>query len=331
MTKRPVLVVGCGSIGRRHIENLQNLGHRVVAYDPDPDRAAWVRKNLGCATSASLEQGLAENPLACWVCTPPHRHASVAESSFALGTPCFIEKPLTPDAASARALLRSARRRRVRAAVGYQLRNHPALVWIKHRMERKTWGSLLYLRAHLGQYLPDWRPWQDYRKSYTARRAMGGGILLDGSHEIDLTLWLAGDAASVFCTARRLSHLQIDVEDTASLQLEFRSGAFGEVHLDMISRAYRRGLELSFEEGTVVWDQPSSELRVYSPRSRRWTTRRFAVDSNSLYVREASEFLRLAAGRPSQSVSLEDGLRTLTVAEAAARSASSRRMERIRP
>lgn len=323
--KRPsVFVLGCGSIGRRHIANLRALGCRVTAFDPDPARAQWVRRNLGCETAASAELGLAAKPDAVWVCTPPHLHAAGAIPALRRAIPCFIEKPLAHDAASARSIIAAARGRS-RVAVGYQLRAHPALRWLKKTAGSGRFGRLLILRAHVGLYLPDWRPWQDYRRSYTARRSMGGGILLDASHELDLARWIAGEASTVFCSAKKVSRLKIDVEDVAALQLGFRSGAVGEVHLDMVSRAPRRGLEVTFENGTILWDWISGELRVYTARSKRWTTKRYSFDFNKLYIEEAVAFLRSSKA----SVSAADGLRTLKLVEAAAESARGRRMERI--
>lgn len=320
-----VVVVGCGSIGRRHIGNLQTLGRRVVAFDPDPSRSEWARKNLGCETVDALERALDARPSAVWVCTPPHVHADGAAAALERRIPCFIEKPLAHDLRAATRITAAAARRKTPVAVGYQLRFHPAMRWLKQAVTSGRYGRLMFLRAHVGQYLPDWRPWQDYRRSYTARRAMGGGILLDASHELDLARWLAGEAKTVYCRARKLSRLEIDVEDTAAVQLDFASGALGEVHLDMVSRAPRRGVELALEEATLLWDQPSRELRVYTARAKRWTARKYEFDFNELYVSEAAAFLRGSA----DSVSARDGAATLAVVAAAARSAQSNRLEKV--
>jgi predicted dehydrogenase len=329
--KQSVLVLGCGSIGRRHISNLRSLGCRVVAFDPDRERSAWVSKNLSCPVAASLEAGLDSRPDAVWICVPPRYHGDSALAALERGIPVFVEKPLAHDATTARAIAAAARRKKVPAAVGYQLRAHPALRGLANAAKAGRWGRLLGLRAQLGQYLPDWRPWQDYRDSYTARKALGGGIVLDGSHEIDLALWLAGPASSVYCSAKRVSRLEIDVEDLAALTLEFRSGAIGEIHLDMVSRAYRRGLELSFEKATVLWDWPSMELSAYSASSKKWARRKFELDFNTLYVDEARAFLRAVRGdRSAALVSADEGLATMAVVEAAARSAASGRKEIIR-
>jgi len=325
---KTVLVVGCGSIGRRHIGNLTKLGCRVTAFDPDASRARWAAGNLGCETVASLEEGLNRKPGAVWICTPPSLHAAVAVPALRRGVDCFIEKPLAHDLPSAGAIAAAAKRGRARVAVGYQLRAHPGLRWLKKTLDSGKWGRLLFLRAQLGQYLPDWRPWQDYRKSYTARRELGGGIILDGSHELDLALWLGGRAEAVYCRARRLSRLDVNVEDTAALTLDFADGALGEVHLDMVSRAYRRGLELSCERATVLWDQPTGTARVYSPKTKKWTVRRFELDYNDLYSLESAAFLK--KGAEPRAASLQEGRALLAAVDAAMKSARTGRRERIK-
>lgn len=324
--KKAVLVLGCGSIGRRHIRNLRLLGRRVLAYDPDIARRDWVRRELGCETVDDPRRALDNDLEATWICTPPHRHAQGARSALARGIPCFIEKPLAHNRTDGEALAALSRRSRTRAAVGYQLRWMPALRWIKKSLEAGRWGKLLHLRAYVGQYLPDWRPWQDYRKSYTADRSQGGGVLLDCSHEIDLCRWLAGEIREAYCRAERLSTLDIAVADTAELVLGFESGAMGSVHLDMISRGPRRGLEILATEATVIWDQPSFTVRIYSAKTRRWSEKRFPFDVNELYLEETRAFLRGSR----EIVDAADGARTLAVVEAAERSARTHRIEEVR-
>lgn len=324
-----VLVVGCGSIARRHAANLKRLGvKRVLAYDPDPSRAEHMRRELGCEPVGSVAAGLDARPGAAVICTPPAFHADAALAAIARGIPCFIEKPVAHTVAAAERVRRAAAGRRVPVVVGYQLRFHPAVAWIRRGLDEGRWGPLQYVRAQVGQYLPDWRPWQDYRKSYTARRALGGGILLDASHEIDLALHLAGPARSVFCAADRLSALKIDVEDTAEITLRFRGGAMGSVHLDMIRRAYDRSCQLLCRDGVVEWSYQDGLVREYRARSKKWTERSFTMDGNVMYLSEMRAFLAAArgAGR-AEAAGPEAGAAALRVVEAAKRSARSGRTQ----
>lgn len=315
--RAPVLVLGCGSIGRKHMANLKALGRRVVACDPDAERRGWVEKELGVDTTDSLESGLALAPEAVWICTPPNAHASTAARALRARRPTFVEKPLAHTLVSGRALVKAAGR--VPAAVGYQLRWHPALRWLKARLDSGAWGRLLFLRAEFGQYLPDWRPWQDFRRSYTARKALGGGILLDASHELDLVRWLGGEAKSVSCLAKRLS-LPVDVEDTAALLLELRSGAIAEVHLDMVQRGFRRGVLLGCEKATVEFALPASRVTVTKGRGRVFT-KDFPFDPNELYLSQTKAFLNGSKG----VVTPADALKTLELVEAARRSSRTGR------
>ncbi len=324
MSPAPILVLGCGSIGRRHIANLSALGRTVVAYDTAADRRAWVRKNLKVKTVDGIKEGLALGPAAAFVCTPPSAHAAPALLALEARIPVFLEKPLAATLKDGRKLAASCGK--IPAAVGYQLRFHPALRWIKSRLEDKAWGRLLFLRAEFGQYLPDWRPWQNFRRSYTARKSLGGGILLDASHELDMVRWLAGEARSVFCLAKRLA-LPVDVEDTAALLMELRSGAIAEVHLDMVQRGFRRGLLLSCERATVSFELPASRVTVVHGPGKS-VSKNFPFQSNDLYLAEAKAFLRRLGGPSADGlVSPADALKTLSLVEAARKSARTGRKE----
>lgn len=325
MSRAPILVLGCGSIGRRHISNLTALGRTVLAYDTAEDRRRWVREHLKVETVDSVAAGLARRPAAAFICTPPSAHAEPGLLALRSGVPAFIEKPLAAGLADGRKLAASGN---IPAAVGYQLRFHPALRWIKSRLDRKAWGRLLFLRAEFGQYLPDWRPWQNYRRSYTARKALGGGILLDASHELDLVRWLAGEARSVFCLAKRLA-LPVDVEDTAALLLEMRSGAIAEVHLDMVQRGFRRGLLLSCAEATVTFELPASRVTIATGPGKS-VVKNFPFQSNDLYLAQTKAFLRRLGDASSDGlVSPRDALKTLALVETARKSARTGRKERI--
>ncbi|MFA6316416.1 MAG: Gfo/Idh/MocA family oxidoreductase [Elusimicrobiota bacterium] len=326
-----VLVLGCGSIGRRHIGNLKKLGADVLAFDPDKACAAWVRKHLRVPTADTLEAGLEAKPDATWVCSPPSSHARLAVSALGRRIPCFIEKPIAHTLKDGKAIAAAVRRTRVPAFVGYQLRCEPAVQALRQRILTRSWGRLHFIRAQVGQYLPDWRPRQDFRRGYTARQDLGGGILLDASHEIDLSLFLAGEAESVYCQAGKLGGFGLDVEDTASLVLSHKNGAVSEVHLDMVSRAPRRTLELSFERATVVLDWLAETLAVYSASSRTWRKTRLKTHYSEHYRIEARSFLAAVRRPPRTAGFLEadSALETLAVVEAAKKSAATRRRERI--
>jgi predicted dehydrogenase len=226
-------------------------------------------------------------------------------------------------------IVKTAKRRGLVLAVGYNFRFHPGMRKVKERLESGLIGRVMWGRAIVGQYLPDWRPWQDYRKSYTARREMGGGIILDGSHELDYMRWLMGEVNSVLCFAGKLSSLEVNVEDSADILMRHEGGRVSNVHMDFIRRDYFRVCEIVGEEGTVRWSFPSGTVELYSARTKRWRMVYTGCDPNEMYVREMRCFIRCIQGKEAPLVDGEEGRKTLEVALAAKKSAASGRTVKV--
>lgn len=296
----------------------------LAICEPDPARRGTLAAGLGTPGHATLEAALAaEQPEAVLVCTPPHLHTRQALAAVEAGAHVFVEKPVS-DRLEGLDLLEAAAAKGGRVVqVGYQLRFHPAFEALANLLSEGALGRLLWARAEYAQYLPDWRPGQDYRASYTAHRTQGGGILLDASHELDYLRALVGEVAEVACFAGTLSDLEMDAEDTAAVLLRFASGALGEVHLDCVARSRARGCTLAGTEGTAVWDHVAGTLRWRAGADRAWQERAVPPTSEAAYVAEVAAFLDVAAGQRPPRVGLDDGRRALEVA-LAARAAAAR-------
>jgi predicted dehydrogenase len=173
-------------------------------------------------------------------------------------------------------------------------------------------------RAQFGQYLPDWHPWEDYRKGYSAQRGLGGGVVLDRIHELDYLTWLMGDATAVTALVGHLSHLEIDTEDTAEILLQFANGAFGSVHLDYVRRSYDCALEVIGDQGTIQWCYQDHEVRWQTAGKASWETHRWPdYDGNAMYVEEMRHFLRALAGKEAPVLNLVAATRVIRLAQAA--------------
>lgn len=325
-----MLVIGCGSIGERHIQNLKALSAGdIIACDTDRKRLSAIGKKYKIQTCTDLERAFNKNVDAALVCTPPNTHIPIARKIVERGAHVFIEKPLSNSLKGARELIELAKKKKLVVFVGYNLRFHPGLNLVKKILDRGEVGRVLSARAEFGQYLPDWRPWQDYWRSYTAKRKLGGGIILDGSHELDYIRWLLGEVEEVSCVAGKVSRLEVDVEDTAEITLKLRSGAVVGVHLDFVRRDYTRNCELIAEEGSIIWSYPDRLVKVYSARGKRWRTFRVGGVPNEMYVREMKHFLRCVQGMEKPLVSGEEGKRTLEIALAAKRSAKTGKVVKV--
>lgn len=319
MTDR-FLVVGCGSIGQRHIRNLRALGvSDIAAYDPDAARLKHVAQEYEAAPYASVEAGLADRPEVVLVCTPPHRHTAIARQAIDAGAHVFLEKPIAHVLEGVPELLQAAHDRERILYVAYNLRFHAGLRKLKELLAEGAIGRLLAIRAEVGQYLPDWRPTQDYRHGYNVSAAMGGGIILDASHELDYVRWLGGEVESVYCAAGHLSDLEMDVEDTAAITLRLQKGVLAEVHLDCVQRGYARSCKLIGADGTLIWDFKEGVRQLLPDKT--WRGYAIAPDPNEMYVAELRHFLACVRGEETPLVPGEEGRRVLEIALAARQSA----------
>ena len=317
MSLESALVVGSGSIGRRHMRNLRQLGmSRIAACDTDAERLAPMIQELKVESFSDYEKALgAVKPQAVLICTPPSLHVRQALAAARAGAHVFIEKPVSHSMEGMAELASAAEKHKVVVQVGYNMRFHAGIRELHRIMRENVIGRILWARAEVGQYLPDWRPWQDYRQSYTARRALGGGILLDGSHEIDYMLWMLGRPIDVRCLSGKVSKLEMDVEDCATVLLRFASGAQADIHLDCVQRTASRSCKLVGENGTAEWDAGTEKVRVRLAGEDHW--RETPAPENDTYLEEMKDFLLCIRESRRPLVGLEDGRNALAVVLAA--------------
>ena len=253
-------------------------------------------------------------------------HVEEASAALQAGSHVFIEKPLSHESAGVQVLIAEARRHDRNVQVGYNLRFHPGLQILKELIDSGKIGRVLWLNVEAGQYLPDWRPWQNYRESYSARQELGGGIILDGSHELDYICWLMGWPTEVSCRAEHLSSLELDVEDSAWIYLDFSGAAArGTASSILCSRSYTRTCKVVGETGTAMWDFSSQEVRWFSAEDRSagdpgWKSIPYKFEINDMYVTEMRHFLESLGSGTGPLVDLEQGRDVIRVVEAAKKS-----------
>ncbi|MBV9322224.1 MAG: Gfo/Idh/MocA family oxidoreductase [Chloroflexi bacterium] len=323
------LIVGLGSIGRRHARNWSALGfgqlaicHQYHAPQPEP-LGVEAREYHDLDRALQLER-----PEIVLVTNPTSLHVSTAQRAVAAGAHVLIEKPLGCSLEGVDQLFAKARARGKALRVAYNLRFHPGLARMKALVEQAAIGRVLSARAEVGEYLPDWHPWEDYRVSYSGRRDLGGGAVLTFSHELDALCWLLGAPRAVTAVAQHASSLDIDTEDLAEIILEFESGVLGSLHADYLRRPPRRILELVGENGVLRWDYHQHRLEHYTADTGQWRIEQGdpTWTRNQMYVDELRAFVDGVRAHPPQSdQDGRQGAAVLAIALAALRAAAQRR------
>jgi predicted dehydrogenase len=308
-----ILVLGCGSVGNRHIKNLLSMNAgQVFAYDVDQRRLEKTREEFLVETLASPDEALDHGDFdAAFICTPPRLHVNQAVRLLENGIHCFIEKPLSDGLEGVDLLVDLAEKKKKTVLVGYNFRFSPLLGRIKELLSNEVIGKILFLKASLGYYLPYWRPHEDYRKGYGANRSLGGGIVLDASHEIDYARYLLGEVDEVFAICRKISKLEIDTEDFAEITMHHEDGAYSQIHLDYLQSNYRRNCEIVGEAGMIVWDVNQRVLNVYDMNDKEYHVQYEGLNANvnDMYLQEVKHFFRCTEGIEEPVVGPEDGQR----------------------
>jgi predicted dehydrogenase len=334
-------MAGLGGIGQRHLRNLRALlgdSAEIIAYRVrklsqvitptlQVDAARNVEQEYDVRSFNDLDSALAEKPDVAFICNPSSLHIPMALACVRAGCDLFIEKPLSCDLAGVPELQAFAEEKTRIVMVGYQLRFHPCFLRMQEIVRSGVLGNLLAVCATVGEYLPGWHRYEDYRQGYAARADLGGGVILSQIHEFDYLYALFGKAKCLFSIGGHWSNLEIDVEDVAStlMQCEF-SGRPLPVHLqqDYLQRPPSRQCEVIGDAGKAILDFPTLSVTLYGADGT--VTDRFAceqLDRNQLFIGEIQHFLECVKTRNKPVVDLREGLWSLQLALAAKESITS--------
>lgn len=319
-----ILVVGCGSIGKRHIRNLQTLqAGEIVAFDLRADRRAEVEAAYQIKTYVDYADALAQHPNIVLICTPTSLHMPYAQQASAIGAHVFIEKPLSHTLEGVDAFLQTVATQKTVTLVGCNYRFHPGLQMVKNLLNEGQIGTPLSAHVEFGQYLPDWHPYEDYRQGYSANQKLGGGIILDRIHELDYITWLLGYPTEIFCFAHTTNTLEIDTEDIAKMLLRFDKGLIADIHVDYLQRAYHSSCKIVGQTGTIVWNYRDHAVHHYTAHNKKWQITRWqdTYDANDMYIKEMTHFLNCIHKKQRPELDAKGGKNILLIAEAAKQSA----------
>ena len=315
-----ILIVGLGSIGRRHLglarDQFPDADIRILRHALHDDVPLHAN---GCFSM--LDEALAFSPQLAVIASPAPFHAAVAQALASVGCHLLIEKPLADTWRAAAPLVKQAKTCRQIFLLGYNLRYLPSLQRFRQSFNDGLIGRAMSVRCEIGQYLPSWRPAIDYRKSVSARRELGGGVLLELSHELDYLCWLFGEAHWVRATLARQSDLAIDVEDTAHLTLGFGEQIrplIAALTLDFIRHDTTRQCTIIGKTGSLRWNAISGSVEHYPAGAGAWESLFVQEpERNQSYLAEWQHMVACMEGQEQPLVTVHDGFHILKIIEAA--------------
>jgi predicted dehydrogenase len=323
------LVIGLGGIGQRHTRNLRALygeeceiiAYRVRRTSPvltdalQVDSRDGLEERYGIRSFDRLEDALEQRPDAALICNPTSEHLRVALAAARAGCHLLIEKPVSHSLEHMDELTALIARNKLVCMVAYQLRFHPCLQLAHRLYSAGAIGRAVACRAAVGEYLPGWHRYEDYRVMYAARRDQGGGVVLSQIHELDLLYWFFGRPRRIVSMGGQWSELEIDVEDVASTLLEYER-MVAHLHQDYLQQPPARQLEIIGSAGKIAVDLRAPSIQAFGRSGELIATESFeGLERNALFLDELSAFtdairtgaavpVDLAAGRQSLEMAL---------------------------
>jgi predicted dehydrogenase len=307
------LISGLGSIGRRHFRNLLALGEREILLHRTHRATLPDDELAGFPVETELAAALAHKPDALIVTNPTALHLAVAIPAAQAGCHILMEKPISHTLDGVSQFAAALQQGGGQCLVGFQFRYHPGLRQVKSWLDEGVIGTPLSARAHWGEYLPGWHPWEDYTQGYAARPDLGGGVVLTLSHPLDYLRWLLGEVSELWAFTSNLG-LGMAVEDTAEIGLRFASGCLGSLHLDYNQRPPSHTLEITGTQGRILWDNADGAARVYQAEgTKEWriVTPPEGFERNWLFMDELRHFLAVMRGEAQPLCTLQDGIQAL--------------------
>jgi predicted dehydrogenase len=316
-----ILVVGFGSIGKLHLrlarEFLPQADIRVLRHEEGISPSEHAN-----GAFFTMDQALAFRPQIAIIANPAPFHLSAAQSLADAGVHLMVEKPLSITAEGVPRLIESCRRRELVLLTGYNLRFLPSLQRFRDLLKQNVIGKILSMRCEIGQYLPSWRPDVDYRQGVSARHDLGGGALLELSHELDYLRWIFGEINWVEACLSRQSGLEVDVEDTVHLILGFEPEAdshrlIGTLSMDFIRHDTTRLCTSIGELGSLRWNGLTGAVELFEAGAKNWReVFRYQHQREDSYRAEWGNFLSCIEEKSRPLVSGEDGFKVMQIIDA---------------
>ena len=310
-----VAVVGCGAIGKRHIDVLEQMGvGKIVACDPSQTALEFVKNaHPSLITCTNYEDCFNYNPFAVFILTPTKMHIPMAITALKKGAHVFVEKPLSNSSEGIEELKAVVKQQDKQVMVGFCMRYHKALIKAKDMLKSGRVGRLVSVRAMMGEDFPSIHP--EYKEMYLCKYS---GVF-ELVHDIDLAIWFADlPVKNVVGSYGAFSDYEFIAPDTVEMIMQFDGNCIASVHLDFFQSPRRRTMELICTKGIITiefgsWDK--AYIKIYEKESDKWEEIEMETRRNDMFIDEDSEFLTLAMQNKPMICSIDEASMSLLAVE----------------
>lgn len=314
-------IIGFGSIGKRHLINLSKfiLEKNIKIFTSKK----ITNKNLNYTNN--IKDLINFKPHFIIISNAATQHLNIAKKIMNNSNSLLIEKPLSDNSKKVTNFIKFWKKKKPSIKIGYNLRYLDSLIYFRKLIKNKNLGKILYVNIDACSDLKNWRKNTHYSKTVSAQKKLGGGVLLEMSHELDYLRWIFGDPDYIYSKIKKLSNLKINVEDTASIILDYKKkNMIINVFMNFFQKIKSRSCMVVGSKKIIKWDLFKNDVSIYDEKKNSWNSKKFKKnDMNNTYQKEIYDFIYLKKTTKKTHKDLIFNLNTLKLIEAIKKSSSS--------
>lgn len=326
-----VLIIGLGSIGQRHLRNINKIFPKTTFFAYRKKFKTPSLNNLNKVVSYNLKKKFKINYLkdlknlykfkihAAFICSPSRHHIKEAIEITKQKIHVFIEKPLGSSLRGVAKLKKIINKNNVNSMIGYQMRFNPMIKYLKKIINSKQNGKINQVSIHHGESIKNFHTYEDYRNLYASKKQLGGGVVLTQIHEIDYFLYLFSDykIEKFKSFAKKNSNLEINVEDTLSsifLLKKNKENLICNINLNCYETPTKRSIILVYENKRIEADFIKKKIIFYY--KNRTKIKFFKFSRNEIFINEIKYFFShvIKNQKIPKTLNIENGIKTLKFA-----------------
>ena len=318
------LIIGYGSIGFRHAQNLIKLGYKNISVLRTYKNKFKFKKNKKLKFFSKFKKTLNnKKDHIMIIANPTKKHVPYVIKGLKEKMNIYIEKPLSDSLKEIDKVKKLEKKNNSKIFIGYQFRYHPGLLYIKKCLKEKKLGKIYSVSSDVGEYLPSWHPWENYKNSYASQKKLGGGVVLTLAHEIDYLYWLFGNFKSIYSLGGKFTKLSVDVEDNVITSILTKSNVPINLRMDYWRNPPSRKLNIVGEKGEITWDYYKGTTtfirrngkKILKKNPKNW-------NRNSMFIDSINDFIDCVTKHKKSKIVLSDGIYGLKAALAIKKSLS---------
>jgi predicted dehydrogenase len=319
---KQILVIGCGSIGERHLRCFQKTGRAgVVACDTNPALLQKMQSEYRAPTFNDLKEALASQKFdGAVICTPAQTHIPIARKVIQQGAALLIEKPLSIGFDGIEKLKNKITAAKKFVGIAYVYHFMPAIERAREFLAEGTLGKPLQASVISGQNFPAFRP--AYREIYYNKHETGGGAIQDAlTHLVNAIEWLIGPTNKVFCEAAHQSLEGVTVEDTVCVTAK-NANTVVSYSMNQFQAPNETTIQINCEHGSLKVEVHEQRWAVFRQGAEKWQYHSAPVSHrDDLFLSQANAFLDGIEGRPNSLCTINEAIQALKFNLAALESA----------